>query len=130
MYTTSLLKSSLCPPLRTLWANDYKGKGISGRDHYINLFKGDGRHRMHCSVSTDTDLYSLTKGKSYLANQRWRRSTCLRDQCYDVGCHQCTFVRVTVSCIFGCSILSDFFKHICRLIFIWHNSNQIMTIAF
>ena len=35
VYTTSLLKSSLCLPLRYLWANDYKGKGISGRDHYI-----------------------------------------------------------------------------------------------
>ena len=34
-YTTSLLKSSLCLPLRYLWVNDYKGKGISGRDHYI-----------------------------------------------------------------------------------------------
>ena len=44
---------------------------------------------MHCLVFTDTDLYSLTKGKAYLANQRWRRSTCLRDQCYDVGCHPC-----------------------------------------
>ena len=42
---------------------------------------------MYCLVFTDTDLYSLTKGKAYLANQRWRRSTCLRDQCYDVGCH-------------------------------------------
>ena len=42
---------------------------------------------MHCLVFTDTDLYSLTKGKSYLAKQKWRRSTCLRDQCYDVGCH-------------------------------------------
>ena len=51
------------------------------------LFKSDGRHRMHCLVFTDTDLYSLTKGKSYLAKQKWRRSTCLRDQCYDVGCH-------------------------------------------
>ena len=44
---------------------------------------------MHCLVFTDTDLYSLTKGKSYLANQRWRRSTCLRDQRYDAGCHPC-----------------------------------------
>ena len=35
VYTTSLLKSSLCLPLRYLWANGYKGKGISGRDHYI-----------------------------------------------------------------------------------------------
>ena len=35
VYTTSLLKSSLCLPLRYLWANDYKGKGISGCDHYI-----------------------------------------------------------------------------------------------
>ena len=53
----------------------------------ILLFKSDGRHRMQCLVFTDTDLYSLTKGKSYLAKQKWRRSTCLRDQCYDVGCH-------------------------------------------
>ena len=44
---------------------------------------------MHCLVFTDTDLSSLTKGKSYLAKQKWRRSTCLRDQCYDVGCHPC-----------------------------------------
>ena len=35
MYTISLLKSSLCPPLRYLWVNDYKGTGILGRDHYI-----------------------------------------------------------------------------------------------
>ena len=42
---------------------------------------------MHCLVFTDTDMYSLTRGKAYLANQRWRRSTCLLDQCYDVGCH-------------------------------------------
>ena len=42
---------------------------------------------MHCLVFTDTDLYSLTKGKSYLAEQKWRRPTCLQDQCYDVGCH-------------------------------------------
>ena len=28
-------KITLCLPLRYLWANDYKGKGISGRDHYI-----------------------------------------------------------------------------------------------
>ena len=44
---------------------------------------------MHYLVFTDTDLYSLTKGKAYLANQIWRRPTCLRDQCYDVGCHPC-----------------------------------------
>ena len=35
VYTTSLLKSCFCPPLRYLWVNDYKGKSISGRDHYI-----------------------------------------------------------------------------------------------
>ena len=35
VYTTSLLKSSLCLPVRYLWTNDYKDKGISGRDHYI-----------------------------------------------------------------------------------------------
>ena len=42
---------------------------------------------MHCLVFTDTDLYSLMKGKAYLANQRLHRSTSLRDQCYDVGCY-------------------------------------------
>ena len=35
VYTTSLLKSSLCPPLQYLWENDYKGNGISGHDYYI-----------------------------------------------------------------------------------------------
>ena len=35
VYTTSLLKSPLRPSLRNLWANDYKGNAISGRDHYI-----------------------------------------------------------------------------------------------
>ena len=95
VYTTSLLKLSLCLPLRYLWANDFKGNGISGRDHYI-LFKSDGRHRMHCLVFTDTDLYSRTKGKAYLANQRWRRSTCLRGQCYDVGCHACIYIALTI----------------------------------
>ena len=68
------------------------------------LFKRDCRHRMHCLVFTDTDLYSLTKGKAYLANQRWRRSTCLRDQCYDVGCHPCYsvlfWICVGKQCIF------------------------------
>ena len=44
---------------------------------------------MHCLVFTDTDLNSITKGKSYLTKQNWRRFTCLRDQCYDVGCHPC-----------------------------------------
>ena len=44
---------------------------------------------MHCLVFKDTDLYSLTKGKSYLTKQKWRRSTCLRDQRYDEGCHPC-----------------------------------------
>ena len=51
---------------------------------------------MHCLVFTDTDLYSLTKGKSYLAKQKWRRSTCLRDQCYDVGCHPCLTYQVRI----------------------------------
>ena len=35
VYTTSLLKSSLCLPLRYLWANDYKDKDVSGRDNYM-----------------------------------------------------------------------------------------------
>ena len=52
---------------------------------------------MHCLVFTDTDLYSLTKGKSYLAKQKWRRSTCLRDQCYDVGCHPCINGLATIA---------------------------------
>ena len=84
VYTTSLLKSSLCLPLRYLWANDYKGKGISG--HYIFCSRVNFSHRMQCLVFTDTDLCSITKGKAYLANKRWRRSTCLRDQWYGVGC--------------------------------------------
>ena len=52
---------------------------------------------MHCLVFTDTDLYSLTKGKSYLAKQKWRRSTCLRDQCYDVDCHPCKLFLCTTA---------------------------------
>ena len=55
---------------------------------------------MHCLVFTDTDLYSLTKGKAYLANQRWRRSTYLRDQCYDVGCHPCSFLKSGIFLLF------------------------------
>ena len=35
VYSTSQLKLSLCLPLPYLWVNDYKGNGISGRDHYI-----------------------------------------------------------------------------------------------
>ena len=49
---------------------------------------------MHCLVFTDTDLYCPTKGKSYLAKQKWRRSTCLRDQCCDVGCHPCKMEEI------------------------------------
>ena len=51
---------------------------------------------MHCLVFTDTDLYGLTKGKSYLAKQKWRRPTCIRDQCYDVGCHPCDTISAHV----------------------------------
>ena len=35
VYTSFVLKPSLCRPLRYLWVNDYKVKRISGRDHYI-----------------------------------------------------------------------------------------------
>ena len=67
---------------------------------------------MHCLVFTDTDLYSLTKGKSYLAKQKWRRSTCLRDQCYDVGCHPCkrdaVNFKVLVSSNFRCLFLPPY----------------------
>ena len=51
------------------------------------LFKCDVRHRLHCVVCTDTHLFNFTKGKTDLVNQRWRRTTCLQHQCYDVGCY-------------------------------------------
>ena len=51
------------------------------------LFKCDVRHRLHCFVCTDTHLFNLTKGKTDLVNQRWRRTTSLKHQCYDVGCY-------------------------------------------
>ena len=53
------------------------------------LFKCDVRHRLHCFVCTDTHLFNFTKGKTDLVNQRWRRTTCLQHQCYDVGCYPC-----------------------------------------
>ena len=62
---------------------------------------------MHCLVFTDTDLCSLTKGKSYLAKQKWRRSTCLRDQCYDVGCPPCIHVVANVQ------ILKKLYGEVC-----------------
>ena len=75
-------------------ASIFVGEWLQRQGHFwpwplYILFKSDGRHRMHCLVFTDTDLYSLTKWKSYLAKQKWRWSTCLQDQCYDVGCHPC-----------------------------------------
>ena len=51
------------------------------------LFKCDVRHRLHCFVCTDTHSFNLTKGKTDLVNQRWRRTTSLQHQCYDVGCY-------------------------------------------
>ena len=51
------------------------------------LFKCDVRHRLHCFVCTDTHLFIFTKGKTDIVNQRWRRTTCLQHQCYDVGCY-------------------------------------------
>ena len=56
VYTTSLLKSSLFPPLRYLWVNDIKGKGISGCDHFIFCPSVSVRHRPHCLVSIETYL--------------------------------------------------------------------------
>ena len=53
------------------------------------LSKCNTRHRKHCLVLTDTDLFDFTRGKTYPAIQRWRRSICLRDPCYDVGCYPC-----------------------------------------
>ena len=53
------------------------------------LFKCDVRHHLHCFVCTDTHLFNFTKGKTDLVNQRWRRTTCLQHQCYDVGCYPC-----------------------------------------
>ena len=51
------------------------------------LFKCDVRHRLHCFVCTDTHLFNFMKGKTDLVNQRWRRTTRLKHQCYDVGCY-------------------------------------------
>ena len=70
---------------------------IGARPLYI-LFKCDVRHRLHCFVCTDTHLFNFTKGKTDLVNQRWRRTTCLQHQCYDVGCypwihHTCYFIK-------------------------------------
>ena len=71
MYTITLVpstKEALCPPLRYLWPNDYKGKGISGRDHYLGpigseplyiLSKCDVGHRMHCLVFTSDPVCVL-----------------------------------------------------------------------
>ena len=59
------------------------------------LFKCDVRHRLHCFVCTDTHLFNFTKGKTDLVNQRWRRPTCLKHQCYDVGCYPCYLVLRT-----------------------------------
>ena len=56
VYTTSLLKSSLFPPLRYLLVNDIKGKGISGCDHFIFCPSVIVRHRPHCLVSIETYL--------------------------------------------------------------------------
>ena len=53
------------------------------------LFKCDVRHSLHCFVCTDTHLFNFTKGKTDLVNQRWHRPTCLKHQCYDVGCYPC-----------------------------------------
>ena len=55
------------------------------------LFKCDVRHCLHCFVCTDTHLFNFTKGKTDLVNQRWRRTTCLKHQCYDVGCYPCEY---------------------------------------
>ena len=57
------------------------------------LFKCDVRHRLHCFVCTDTHLFNFTKGKTDLVNQRWRRTTCLQHQCYDVGCYPCSLIH-------------------------------------
>ena len=94
VYTKSLLKSSLF-----FSAYISVGELLQRQGHFwawplYILFKSDSRHRMHFLVFTDTDLYSLTMGKAYLANQRWRRSTCLWDQCYDIGCHPCIYLRM------------------------------------
>ena len=86
VYTTSLLKSSLCLPLRYLWMNDYKANGISGRDYYI-VYSSVMFGTVHCLVLTDTYLYNFTKGKTHLENQRWRHTTCLQHPCFDVGCY-------------------------------------------
>ena len=58
------------------------------------LFKCDVRHRLHCFVCTVTHLFNFTKGKTNLVNQRWRRTTCLKHQCYDVGCYPWIWVQI------------------------------------
>ena len=57
----------------------------------IYSVKCDVRHRLHCSILTDTNLYKFTKGKTNLVNQRWRHTTCLQHPCYDVGCYPCFY---------------------------------------
>ena len=75
---------------------------------------------MHCLVFTETDLYNLTKGKSYLAKQKWSHSTCLRDQCYDVGCHPCEIILFCFKEITLVLRFNSFFKHFESIFHISH----------
>ena len=66
--------------------NDYKGNGISGRDHYIFCSSV-----MLGTVRTSKFWQKLIcinrMGKTNLTNQRWCHTTCLQHPCYDVGCY-------------------------------------------
>ena len=84
--TAKIILVSLASILVGEWLQ--RQRHIEARPLYI-LFKCDVRHRLHCFVCTDTHLFNFTKGKTDLVNQRWRRTTCLKHQCYDVGCYPC-----------------------------------------
>ena len=76
-------------PLRYLWVNDYKGNGIS--EHYHYLFC-DVRHRLHCLVLIDTNLYNVTRGKNLPCKSKMA-SYYMQHPCYDVGCYPWHYIE-------------------------------------
>ena len=85
------------------------------------LFKCDVRHRLHCFVCTDTHLFNFTKGKTDLVNQRWRRTTCLKHQCYDVGCYPCILMGFKNVTLTSCYILQKTVECKLSLLRWWHH---------
>ena len=72
--------------LRYWWVNYYKGNCISGHEHYTCI----SMLGTPALLSFDRHFsYNVTKGKTYLVNQRWRHTTCLQHPFYDVGCYPC-----------------------------------------